>query len=216
LSPARDSVSHAAGSSPVQLCRRTMQRHIRRAPRVRQLQQPYRDSIEAHMHAEHPTTSSTPARRMADRHRLRRSLLVGVCSCALLVAGCGGGGSVYGGDSTGSVSLGINAVVAGAPAGAVFVPGTVGTIDISAGQTIELDANEPVDWAFSVDGSPLFGSGTTVYYGGLSITESAVSPSRVVLDTAVNGTYLSPITVTMTATSTIDAAEVARVNIIVH
>lgn len=131
--------------------------------------------------------------------------------CALLLGGCGGGA-----DAPTSVSLGINAVVAGEPAGTLFVPGSVGTINVTAGETIELDANEPVEWAFSVDGSPLFGSGTTVYYGGLSITESAVSPSRVVLDTAVNGTYLSPITVTMTATSTIDAAEVARVNIIVH
>lgn len=151
---------------------------------------------------------------MPARRHLQRLLLVGVCSGALLLAGCGGGGD--GGAAVDQVSLGINAVVAGEPVGTLFVPGAVGTIDVSAGQSIELDANEPVEWAFSVDGSPLFGSGTTVYYGGLSITESTVSPSQVVLDTAVAGGYLSPITVTMTATSTIDAAEVARVNIVVH
>lgn len=168
------------------------------------------------MHREHHSTPSFVASRISDRRCLRRTLAVAVCSCALLLAGCGGGGSADGVDTAATVSLGINAVVAGAPVGAPFVPGTVGTIDVAAGQTIQLDANEPVEWAFSVNGSPLFGSGTTVYYGGLSITESAVSPSQVVLDTAVNGAYLSPITVTMTATSTIDAAEVANVNIVVH
>lgn len=138
-------------------------------------------------------------------------LAVALCGCALLLAGCGGGG-----DGPSNVSLGINAVVAGAPVGAPFVPGTVGTIDMTAGQTIQLDANEPVQWSFSVDGSPLFSSGTTVYYGGLAITQSAVSPSQVILDTAVGGPYASPITVTMSAVSTIDAAEVANVDIIVH
>lgn len=139
----------------------------------------------------------------------RASTLLAVCTCALLLGGCGGG-------SAENVSLGINAIVAGQPLGTAFVPGSVGKIDLMAGQSIELDANEPVDWAFAVGGSPLFGNGTTVYYNGLAITETAVSPSRVVLETAVTGAYVSPITITMTATSTIDAAQVATVDLVVH
>ena len=139
----------------------------------------------------------------------RTTTLLAVCACALLLSGCGGGESE-------SVSFGVSAIVAGQPVGNAFVPGGVGTIDLSAGQSIELDASEPVDWAFAVGSSPLFGNGATVYYGGLAITETAVSPSRVLLETAVTGAYVSPITSTMTATSTIDAAEVATVDLVVH
>lgn len=163
------------------------------------------------MHTEDQPTLRSLSLALPDLRPVRRLLLLGACSCALLLAGCGGGG-----DTSNNVTLGINAVVGGQAAGPVFVPGTVGTMDITAGQTIQLDANEPVEWAFSVDGSPLFSSGTTVYYGGLAITESAASPSRVVLDTAVTGPYASPINVVMTATSTMDATEVATVNIVVH
>lgn len=148
-------------------------------------------------------------RRLFLSRSKRATTLLAVCTCALLLSACGGGG-------TESVSLGVNAIVAGQPLGTAFVPGVVGTIDLTAGQSIELDASEPVDWAFAVGGSPLFGNGTTVYYNGLAITETAVSPSRVVLETAVTGPYVSPVTITMTATSTIDAAQVATVDLVVH
>lgn len=161
------------------------------------------------MYAQHQPVPATPSTPSQPRWLKRGALLLAFCGSALLLAGCGGGG----GDS---VSLGINAVVAGQPLGTVFVPGVVGTIDMAAGQSIELDASEPVNWAFSVGGSPLFGNGTTVFYGGLAITETAISPSRVVIDTAVTGPYFSPITITTTATSTFDAASVATVNLVVH
>lgn len=138
----------------------------------------------------------------------RTAALLAMGACALFLSGCGGGQT--------DVSLGINAIVAGQPVGGAFVPGSTGTVDLTAGQTIEVDANEPVDWAFSVGGSPLFGNGTTVYYNGLAITETAVSASRVVIDTAVTGAYVSPTTITMSATSTIDAAQVATVDLVVH
>lgn len=161
------------------------------------------------MYAQHHPVLANPSTPSQPRWLRRSPLLLAFCGAALLLAGCGGGGSD-------SVSLEVNAVVAGQPLGTVFVPGVVGTIDLAAGQSIELDASEPVAWAFSVGGSPLFGSGTTVYYAGLAITETAVSPSRVVIDTAITGPYFSPITITATATSTIDAAEVATVNLVVH
>jgi hypothetical protein len=138
----------------------------------------------------------------------RGALCLVVFGSALLLSACGGGGD--------SVSLGINATVGGRPLTTVVAPGSVGTIDMAAGQSIELDANEPVDWAFSVAGSPMFGTGGTLFYNGLAITETAVSPSRVVLDIAVTGPYSSPVVISMTATSTIDAAEVAAADLVVH
>ncbi|MDE2605907.1 MAG: hypothetical protein KGL68_08325 [Burkholderiales bacterium] len=151
-----------------------------------------------------------PDRRPATaRSGLKRGALAfALAASTLLLAACGGG--------TDNVTLGINAVVGGQPLTATYVPGTLGTIDLVAGQSIELDATEPVDWAFSVDGSPLFGNGTTVYYGGLAITETAVSPSRVVIDTAVTGPYVSPVVIGLSATSTIDAALVANIDLVVH
>ncbi|MBE7941887.1 MULTISPECIES: hypothetical protein [Ramlibacter] len=144
------------------------------------------------------------------RALLRRGALgLAFSASALLLAGCGGGG-------VDTVNLGISAVVAGQPVATVFQPGPVGSLDLSAGQSIELDANEPVNWSFSVGGSPLVGDGTTVYYDGLAITETSVTPSSVVLNTQVTGPYTSPVVVSMTATSTVDATVVTGVDLVVH
>jgi hypothetical protein len=140
-----------------------------------------------------------------------RSLLLAaiVVTATLGLAGCGGG-------SDESIHLGVNAIVGGQPLTTVFVPGATGTVDILAGQSVELDANEPVIWAFSINGSPLFGNGTTVFFSGLTITETAVSQSRVVIDTSAVGPFAAPVIITLTATSTIDAAEVALIDLVVH
>lgn len=150
---------------------------------------------------------SDPLSGMGSSSR-RGALVLLVASAAALLSACGGGG--------GDVSLGINAVVGGQPLTTLFAPGAVGTINLLAGQSIELDATEPVAWAFTVDGNLLFGSGTTVFVNGLAITETAVSPSRVVIDTSVTGPFVSPVTIVLTATSTIDAAQVARIDLVVR
>lgn len=138
----------------------------------------------------------------------RGALVLLVAGTAAVLSACGGGGD--------EVSLGVNAVVGGQPLTTVFAPGSAGTIDVVAGQSIELDASEPVDWAFTADGNLLFGSGTTVFIDGLAITETAVGPSRVVVDTSVTGPFVSPVAIVLTATSTIDAAQVATINLVVH
>jgi len=122
-----------------------------------------------------------------------------------LLAGCGGGG-----DS--GVSLNLGVLVAGQPRGPVLA-GQPTVVAMLAGQSVELDASEPVVWGFSVNGSPLFGSGTTVIVQGLAITQSDLSDSRVVLDTSLSGPTQLPVFVTLTATSTIDAALVAAVTL---
>lgn len=123
---------------------------------------------------------------------------------AVVLTACGGGDGV--------VPLQIGVVVAGQPQPAV-APGPPVSLAILAGQSIELDANEPVEWAFSVNGSPLFSSGTTVIIQGVTITQTDLSPSRVVLDTSFTGPTQLPIFVTLTATSTIDLAQVATVDL---
>jgi hypothetical protein len=134
-------------------------------------------------------------------------------AASLAVAGCGGGGD-NGGDYLSSAPVfDVGAVVNGQPFPTVFYPGQPGTIPIPVGQSIELDATEPVVWAFSVNGSPLFGSGTTVIYQGVSVTQNFLNPSRVVIDTALVGPAVLPVFITLTATSTFDAAQVAVVNL---
>lgn len=130
--------------------------------------------------------------------------VVAMCLAAGILAACGGGGS--------DVSLNLGVVVSGEPRPPVFA-GQPSVIGMAAGQSVELDASEPVVWTFSVNGSPLFGSGTTVFVQGLAITQSDLSESRVVLDTSLSGPTQLPVFVTLTATSTIDAALVAAVTL---
>jgi hypothetical protein len=140
--------------------------------------------------------------------RLGSMKVLAVIAAALGLAACGGGGDE-------PVPLQIGVLVAGQPQPAIY-PGQPVSLSILAGQSIELDANEPVQWAFSVNDSPLFASGTTVIVQGVTITQSDLSPSRVVLDTTFTGPTQLPIFVTLTATSTIDLAQVATVDLVIR
>jgi hypothetical protein len=139
--------------------------------------------------------------------RVLRSAVVLVSLAALLsLSACGGGGD-------GSASFEIGVVVGGQPVGGMFQPGSVQSISISAGQSIELDASEPVVWTLEVGGSAVTGSNTTVYYQGVTITETALSPSRIALDTSAAFFLPAPVFITLTAISTFDSAQVATVNV---
>ena len=110
-------------------------------------------------------------------------------AATLAMAGCGGGGD----DASSNRVFDVGAVVNGQPFPTLFYPGQPGSISILVGQSIELDATEPVVWSFSVNGSPLFRSGTTVIYQGVSVTQSFINASRVVIDTALVGPALLPV-----------------------
>lgn len=141
--------------------------------------------------------------------RIAAIKLLAVATLAAVLAGCGGG------DGGVESSLQLGVIVEGQPRPAIL-PGQAVNLSILAGQSLELDANEPVQWAFSVNGSPLFASGTTVIVQGVTITQLDLSPSRVVLDTTFTGPTQLPIFVTLTATSTIDLADVATVNLAIE
>jgi hypothetical protein len=153
-----------------------------------------------------------PAPLRDDPHRLRDgrfamariTSMFAALALTLSLAGCGGGG-----DS--GVLFDVGVLVNGQPLPSRALPGAVTDVDLGVGQSVELDATEPVVWTFTIGNSPLFASGTTVITNGVAIMQTDLSPSRVVIDTGIAGPLLLPIEVTLTATSTIDAAQVATV-----
>jgi hypothetical protein len=127
----------------------------------------------------------------------------------LSLAACGGGG-----DS--GVTFDIGVVVAGQPvSGVVIQPGGVQSITISAGQSIELDASESVVWTLEVAGTAVTGNNTSVYYQGVTVTETALSSSRIALDTSSAFFLPVPVPMTLIAVSTFDSAQVATVHVLI-
>ena len=147
---------------------------------------------------------STAAGAVVRTWRIARAV-VAVAAVAAL-AGCGGGGGPS------DVGFDVGVIVQRQPQAPVFA-GQPANVVMLAGQSIELDASEPADWFFTVNGSPLFGSGTTVIVQGLAITQSAISPSRVVIDTSLNGPTALPIFVDLSAASTFESALVPTVTL---
>jgi hypothetical protein len=141
--------------------------------------------------------------------RARWFALAAAMVATLGLAGCGGGG-----DSGATFEIGVT--VAGQPLpGMQIRPGSVTNVAIRAGESIELDASEPVAWTLLVAGTSITGSGTTVYYAGATITQNEVSNSRIVVDTWAEQWLPAPVPITFVATSTLDAAVVATVNVLI-
>ena len=139
---------------------------------------------------------------------LRSAGAVSLLALALTLSACGGGGSD-------SATFDVSVVVAGQPTGGTYGPGSSPTVYVRAGQSIELDASESVDWTLYVAGTAVRGSGTTVHYAGADVTLTAESPSRIAVDTFAAFPLLNPIPVTLVATSTFDSAIVSTVNVLI-
>ena len=153
--------------------------------------------------------SQAPEDRVQGRRKraLRAGAVIAALAAALSLTGCGGGGSD-------AVAFDIGVVVGGQTLSGVQVAsGSSQTISIVAGQSIELDASEPVVWTLEVGGSAVTGSGTTVYYGGATITQTVVSDSRIIVDTSATYPLAAAVPITFVATSTLDSALVATVNV---
>ena len=143
------------------------------------------------------------------RVALRSAAVVAALALGLTLSACGGG-------ADGGVTFDIGVVVAGQPvSGVVVQPGGVQGITISAGQSIELDASESVQWTLEVGGSAVTGNNTSVYYQGVTITETALSSSRIALDTSAAFFLPAPVPIRLIATSTFDSAQVATVNVLI-
>jgi hypothetical protein len=131
---------------------------------------------------------------------------------ALSLSACGGGGSDL---VVATPPLGIDVFVGGVAGSDVLVrPGAIQTVYLPVGESIEFDASEPVTWRLIVGGSTITGSGTTVDYGGVSITQSVQTRSRVLIDTAAYYPLGAPLSFTLIATSTLDDAQVATIDVV--
>lgn len=144
-------------------------------------------------------------RMFAPLRGLRRLALPASLALAMGLVACGGG------DFPLTIDVSVGGHVSGPPIG----PGQRHTITLIAGQSIELDASEPVAWTLYVGGSAVTGSGTVVSYGGVDIALTTVSSSRIVVDTHAAFALAAPVLVTFTATSTIDSALVATVDVLI-
>lgn len=147
--------------------------------------------------------------RLAGPRCLQRRAGLVLLAVAASLSACGGGGDA-------SLSLDIGVQVGGVVVSSPIVSSSGHrSVAMYAGQSIELDANEPVYWTLLVGGSSVVGS-VTVFYAGLAITQTAISDSRIVVDTSSRFGLASPVPMTLIATSTFDSAQVAIIDVLVY
>jgi len=139
----------------------------------------------------------------------RATALALVSAGAIALAGCGGGADLEGD------GFRVGVTIDGRPYGGGVASGAQQDVSIDAGQSVAFDASEPVEWILYAGGAAIPADGSTVLYGGASIRATAVSSSRIIVDTAASGPLPEPVPITLTATSTIDAALVATINVFI-
>jgi hypothetical protein len=162
------------------------------------------------MEAMEPTRCAPAVRGSAPGRRA--FVAAGLSVLTMLATACGGGNS---GPQVGvpGILLQVGTRVDGVVLDVSAFAGQEVALAIHPGQSIELDASEPVAWSVSVNGGPTLDAGNSVVVGGVTITESTVSPSRVGITTAVTGAAVQPVAVTLVATSVSDVAQVATVQL---
>lgn len=144
--------------------------------------------------------------------RLSPASLALAAALAACLAACGGAG-VYVSDNGSGVAFSINAFLDGRSFGAPIRSGESTTVVIQAGQSIEFDASGSASWRFSLNGGPAIAAGNSASSGGLVVTVSPVSASRVRVTTTLSGAAALPAAVTLSATSTVDQREIATVQL---
>jgi hypothetical protein len=140
------------------------------------------------------------------RHAVRVAVATTAMAVLISLSACGGG----------DVTFDVGVLIGGQPvSGVVIQPGAPERLSIAAGQSIELDASESVQWTLMVGGSAITSSGATVNYEGVDITVTALSSSRIAIDTYAPYALVAPVPITLTAVSTFDSALVAAVDILI-
>ena len=142
--------------------------------------------------------------------KLRSMALAMASAAAIGLAGCGGGVELYGD----GFSIGVS--IDGYPQGGPIESGTHQDVSIWAGESVAFDASEPVEWTLYAGGAAIPADGSTVFYRGASIRATAVSRSRIVVDTAAPDRLLDPELIPLVPTSTYDAAVVATIDVYIY
>lgn len=157
------------------------------------------------------TRAESPASGSSTGPRGRRWLgVVAACAAVWSLSGCGGGGYA---DSGGNFNIGVT--VGGQFVGDTPVaPGGSLNLAVRAGQSVAFDAGEPAIWTLYVGGTAVSG-GVQVRYAGAYIRATVLSQSGVAVDTYAPYRLPTSIPVTLVATSTYDAAQVATVNLLI-
>jgi hypothetical protein len=153
------------------------------------------------------TRTFIAARSLASRATRRALLATAAAAATIAVAGCGGG-----------VELGVDGfsmavTIDGNSYGPPVVPGAPLDVGIQAGQSVTLEANEPAVWTMVMGSTAVPADGVAWFYAGATLRATAISSTRVVLDTSSSGPLPAPVPVTLTARSTYDSALVAVVNV---
>jgi hypothetical protein len=142
----------------------------------------------------------------------RRACVTGTSlAVALFLSACGGGGSS--GNDRPPRSFNIGVTVGGQPG--YFVPispgGSIG-IAIRAGQSVALDAGEPVVWNLFIGGTQVT-YGTQVSYAGVTIDTLNLNSYVVSLNTYAPFVLQNAVNVTLVATSTYDSVQVVVIQL---
>lgn len=141
--------------------------------------------------------------------RVARALTLALISAlAIVLAGCGGGVEV-GGDG---FSVGVT-IDGRRYDGGPVASGARQDVSLWAGESAAFEASESVRWTVYAGNAAIPADGSTVYYNGASIRATAVSSSRIVIDTSASGPLAQPVPFTLIATSTWDAALIATINV---
>ena len=141
-------------------------------------------------------------------HRLR--VAAASLTAAMMLSACGGGGDArFPGNFNIGVTVGGQFV-----SNTLVVPGSSIDLAIHVGQSLSLDAGEPVVWTLLVGGSAVSG-GVQVYYAGVNITATTLNLSAVGVDTYAVYQLLASVPITLIATSTYDSVQVAAVNLLI-
>ncbi len=128
---------------------------------------------------------------------------------ALLVSGCGGGGD--GGNPRPPRSFNIGVKVSGEPGSFIPIsPGGSLALTMRAGQSVALDAGEPVVWNMFIGGTQVT-YGAQVIYAGVTIDTTVLNAYAVSVNTYAPFALRDVVTVALVATSTYDSVQVATV-----
>ena len=142
-----------------------------------------------------------------DQGKRHLCMTAAAVAASLVLSACGGGGS----DGRPSRSSSIGVTIGGQPGSYIPIsPGGALALTLRAGQSVSLDAGEPVVWNMYI-GSTQVTYGAQVVYGGVTFDVANLNAYVVAVQTYAPFLLREAVNVTMVATSTYDSVQIATV-----